>query len=292
MVPVPSARARAIDAQGNVFALEDDAVRDETMRTRTALSARMPPCPVQRDALAFGNDGSAVAVLRGRVYVRPRVGDWTETPACTDLFGEPWAQRTHAPGWMLVGRRTPGTQPALLATNDPTARAGWYAITALRADTRALLLDGVGTFLVLDHGHAVVVDHERSVAGAVLGAEDRTWDSLTRTRVGMVLAADDGEGARDVATARGLFDRIERSRRARPAGARTTAVFVVDYGRMLAVTDRGIEWTARPGGDFEAVAAWPAGGGDWAAGAALGWLSNGDVAVVGRRVLVTATCDR
>jgi hypothetical protein len=290
---LPRADARAIDPHGHVLALRNGSVVDETAGTPPErLPPMTPACTVHRNHLAFAHDGSAAAIADGRVYFRARGRTaWVGTPACTDLAGEPWSPRSDGTGWVLVGRRHPGTDPALLMTEDAAARIGWYAITALDPTMTGLSMEGSGSFVALTSGgHLVLVDRERHVAGEVLAANDALWPLISRTDSGLVVARDEGPSMRDAVLGTGVVGRFERQHRARPPGAPTLAVFAVEFGRLVAVTDRGVEWGAEGGAPFVEVATWDGDASQVAANAELGWLSDGNPALVTPLAMVARRC--
>ncbi len=292
MRALPLAQARAIDPHGHIFALRDGAIVDETAGTPPArLPAMSPRCTVAHDHLAFASDGSGVAISHGRVYVRSaRAMLWTATPACSDVAGEPWSPRTGVPGWVLVGRRQPGWDPALLMTDDPTGSTGWYAITALDPTMTSISLEGGGSFVTLNSGgHAILVDRERHVAGAILVAIDSLWDGITRTDAGLAMWHDAGPTERDVVIGTTVTARFDRQHRARPPGPRTLRVFALEFGRLIAVTDRGVEWGAAGGVPFVEVARWPEPSAIHAGEASLGWVAEAP-ALVTPSMIVTRRC--
>ncbi|MEI8258402.1 MAG: hypothetical protein WCJ30_22225 [Deltaproteobacteria bacterium] len=294
MRALPLAQARAIDPHGHIHALRSGAVLDETSGTPAVVLPRMtPPCSAAYDHLAFAPDGSAVAISHGRVYVRaPRATVWTGTPACSDVPGEPWARRAASPGWVVVGRRQPGRDPALLMTDDPTGSTGWFATTALDPTLTAISLEPGGSFVTLTSGgHAILVDRERLVAGAVLVASDVLWDGITRTDAGLAMWHDHGASERDVVVGTTVTARFDRQHRARPVGPRTLRVFAMEYGRLVAVTDRGVEWGAAGDSPFVEVARWPEGAATHTGEAVLGWVSEAP-ALVTPDAMVARRCDR
>lgn len=291
---LPTANARAIDPHGHVFALRGGAVVDETAGSAPVrLPASNPPCSVQLAHLAFASNGSAAAIWAGRVYFRPRgASTWVMTPVCTDLGGEPWAPRLDGAGWAVIGRRFAARDPALLMTEEATASTGWYAITALDPTMTGLSLEGGGSFVALTSGgHAVLVDRERHVAGEILAANDALWPSITRTEAGVVLARDESPVLRDLVLGTTVTGRFDRQRRPRPAGPRTLAAYAGEFGRVLAATNQGVEWSVEPAAPFVEVARWP---GSSAPGSSaeisMGWLGDGVPAIVTTHALVARRC--
>jgi hypothetical protein len=125
VVPLPLVSARAIDRRGHVFALAGDMLRDETAGTAPVRLPRGEPCPNAQDALTFAPDGTAAAVVRGRLYLRGRGEQpFRVTPVCTDVPGVPWSARRNGPGWAAVGRRLAGREFGLLLTDDPAGQIG------------------------------------------------------------------------------------------------------------------------------------------------------------------------
>jgi hypothetical protein len=202
---------------------------------------------------------------------------------CTDLEGEPWAAREDARGWAVIGRRFPHDDAALLMTEDPSARVGWYAVTALDATMTSVLVEGSGSMLSLSAGgHLVVVDRERHVAGEVIAATHALFGSMTRTGWGIVVARDVDASTREVVVGTDLQRPFAREQRGRPAGASTARVFALQHGELLALTNRGVEWSAGPGHAFIEVVRHPA---SWSAGdpgshGSFGWLDDGTPALV------------
>jgi hypothetical protein len=288
------ADARAIDPHGHLVALRNGTIVDETAHTPPErLPPAHPACTVRRNHLAFTHDGSGAAIVEGRVYFRARgTAAWVASPACSDLGGEPWAPRTDGGGWALVGRRHPGTDPALLMTEDSAARIGWYAVTALDPTMTGLSLEGGGSFVALTAGgHAILVDRERHVAGEVLAANDVLWPMISRSDSGLVLARDESTAMRDLVLGTTVVARFERQHRPRPAGPRTLAVYAAEYGRLLAATDRGVEWSPDARSPFVEVARWTVGNApESGEDVSMGWLGDGSPALVTTRMLVARRC--
>ena len=251
---LPTVDARAIDRRGHVVALKDETLWDETSGTLVARVHGEPACPTVRNHLGFQRDGSGVAFAHGRLFVHPRDGvAWTYTPVCSDVGGEPWTARPGGAGWAMLGRRSEGRELALLLTEDPTGTAGWYALTALDRRISAASLVGNGSMVALEAGgHAVFVDRESHVAGEVIAASDALWTAITRSFSGIAIARDVSPDAREIVTGSGEGWLFERQRRARPSGSHSERVFVLDFGRLLAVTDIGIEWSGVRGHAFVA----------------------------------------
>jgi len=292
IVDRPMAEARAVDAHGHVHALRERAIVDETTGVTTVLPDG-DPCPRVRWQLSFAADGSAVALRGGRMFVRAdERAAWGATPACMDIPGENWARRTANHGWAVIARRG-GGEPAMLMTDERSAQFGWYAVVAMDPSVASVVLEGDGSFVAIERGgHMIVVDRTTVVAGAVLAAQNDLFESLVRTPAGITASQDVGPDARVIVSSASIRQPFRRVQSSRPSGAHTRAVFAGPYGRMVAVTDRGVELARDPARGFVEVARWAAvvDGGDPSARASLGFLSEGSMVVVTAGAVVAPRC--
>jgi hypothetical protein len=198
------------------------------------------------------------------------------------LRGQPWARRQESTGWAVVARRVPDHEAALLLTDDPSARVGWYAATALDATMTGVVLEGDGSVVALVRGgHMILVDRARSVAGGVAAAGFEMFRGLTHTGAGLAAFRDVDAATREVVVGTTVQGRFTSVRAQHPAGPQTEAVFVANFGQLLAVTDRGVE-VLPPGSDrFTSVATWPTRSVDGGTprtssqNPTLGWLADG-----------------
>jgi hypothetical protein len=292
--PLPHAEARAFNRRGHSIAVRDESVRDET--TGAVLVARLPseiPCPTFRNHLAFDRDDNAALLLHGRLYVHRHDGPWSVTPVCTDVGGEPWTARSGG-GFIALGRRMAGRELAMLMTDDRDGAFGWYATTALDRTITSALLEPDGSLMALEAGgHAILVDRVRTVAGEIIPAADALWTSLAETPSGIAITRDDSPDAREIVRGVNIQSAFERERRARPAGTHTIRVALLEFGRMLAVTDRGVEWSSGPARPFVEVVRWPnpiATDPPSAIDVTVGWLTNGEIAIAIPDGAVSRSC--
>lgn len=289
---------RGIDRAGHVLAARGRELRDETAGGAVELLDPMTPCRWRGSYFGTAADGRAMMVHQGRLYLRAALARrWTATPICTDAGGAPVAPRTNANGWAVVARRGSG-EPGMLLTNESAGVFGWFALFAMDATLTDVVIEGDASFLALvSGGHMIVVDRTRTVAGAVLPAAHATFDGMTRTTHGVVAYRDLGPGSREMVVGDGVQATFRRVQCTRPAGGRTLRVFASSLGRMVAVTDRGVELARDPARGFVRVFDWSsiaqvADGGDRIdrASVTFGFLANGRPALAMPDGVVTADC--